>query len=341
MVDLARANYSLDEILAYVDICYYYRLSVVHFHFADGVSYKVISDRFPKFDTYRSQYTKEEINYLRKYLSDRGLLILPEIEMPGHCEMLGAFYPEIFGGSHIGTVCLEHEEVFDGLKTLIGELCEMFPEAPYIHIGCDEVRRDSWENCPHCQAFMQKNGLKNTGEMYTYMVDRCTRMVLDMGRTPIVWEGFPKEGSERLSRDIIVMVFQSTFQSSIELTNSGFKVINTSWQPLYIVPSVSKHWNPDEVYRWKYNKWLYETAVDDSEQMIVENKDMVMGAQICLWEGCHYRTDGSIVEENVAAMSERLWNENYAVDYPAFATAKQNVSKKLTRMIDESLKEDK
>ena len=341
MVDLARANYSLDEILAYVDICYYYRLSVVHFHFADGVAYKIPSERFPNLGTYKTKYTKEEIDYLRKYISDRGLLILPEIEMPGHCEMF-VLHPEVFGGSHAGTVCLEHEEVFDGLDTLISELCEMFPEAPYIHIGCDEVRHDSWENCEHCRAFMEKNGLKDTREMYGYMVDRCTRMVLAKGRKPIVWEGFSDVGSDCISKDVIVMVFQSTFhtlKSPISLTEAGFKVINTSWQPLYIVPSVKKHWNPDEVYRWKHNKWLYEPAVDDSEQMIVENKDMVMGAQICLWEGCHYKTDGSIVEENVAAMSERLWNENYAVDYPTFATAKQNVSEKLIRMIDESLKD--
>ena len=341
MVDLARARYSLDEILAYVDICYYYRLSVIHFHFADGVVYTIPSEKFPKLHTYRPPYTKEEINYLRKYVSDRGLLILPEIEMPGHCEML-VLHPEVFGSSHAGTVCTEHEEVFDGLDALIGELCEMFPEAPYIHVGCDEVNHDSWENCEHCQAFMKKNGLKDTREMYGYMVDRCTRMVLAKGRKPIVWEGFSDVGSDCISKDVIVMVFQSTFhtlKSPISLTDAGFKVINTSWQPLYIVPSVKKHWNPDEVYRWKHNKWLYENAVDDSEEMIVEKKDMVMGAQVCLWEGCHYKTDGTIVEENVAAMSERLWNESYAADYDTFAERKAKVSEKLTRIIDESLKD--
>lgn len=337
MVDTARAWYSLDELQAYVDICYYYRLSVVHFHFADGISYKIPSAAFPKLDIGRT-YPKEQIDLLRKYLIDRGLMIVPEIEMPGHCEMLGAFHPEVFGSSHVNTVCFEHEkEVFRGLDTLIGEVCELFPEAPYIHVGCDEVRHDFWRDCPHCQNFMKKMNFDSTGQLYSYMVDRCTRMVLAKGRTPIVWEGFPKEGAENLSRDIIVMVFQSTFQNAIDLTNAGFKVINTSWQPLYIVPSRPKYWNPDEVYKWKYNKWLYETAVDDSEQMIVEKEGAVKGAQICLWEGCHYDTDGSIVEENVAVMAERLWNESYAADYETFASQKSKVSRRLLGMIRDSL----
>lgn len=171
-----------------------------------------------------------------------------------------------------------------------GEVCAMFPDAPYIHIGCDEVHFKDWENCPHCQKFMKKTGLVSAKEAYTYMVDRCTRMVLAKGRKPIVREGFPKEGTENFSREILVMPFQSIYQNAIELTDTGFEVVNTPWQPLYIVPSRPKYWEPDYLYRRKVNKWLYEEAEHDEDQpMIVEKKEMVLGAQLCLWEGRHYR----------------------------------------------------
>lgn len=105
------------------------------------------------------------------------------------------------------------------------------------------------------------------------MVDRCTRMVLAKGRKPIVREGFPKEGTENFSREILVMPFQSIYQNAIELTDTGFEVVNTPWQPLYIVPSRPKYWEPDYLYRRKVNKWLYEEAEHDEDQpMIVEKR---------------------------------------------------------------------
>lgn len=342
MVDIARASYSLEELLAFMDICYYYRLSVVHLHFADGMKYKLPSAAFPKFDMGET-YPHHQLEIMKKYLANRGLLLIPEIEMPGHAMALTEIYPEVFGKTHTGTVCgtvcLGAEKLFWGLETLIDEVCAMFPDAPYIHIGCDEVDFKDWEKCPHCQEFMKKTGLASAKEAYTYMVDRCTRMVLAKGRTPIVWEGFPREGTEHLSRDILVMPFQSIYQNAIELTDAGFKVVNTSWQPLYIVPSRPKYWEPDYLYRWKVNKWLFEEAEHDEDQpMIVEKKDAVLGAQLCLWEGTHFKAmEGPIVERDVAAVAERLWNEEYQVDYDTFAERYAKVSAKLMQIIEDSL----
>ena len=183
---------------------------------------------------------------------------------------------------------------------------------------------------------MKENEITSGGELYSYMVNRCTRMVLSRGRTPIVWEGFPGEGTEDISRDVIVMVFQSTYQNAKELTDAGFRVINTSWQPLYIVPSRPKYWLPEKIYDWEYKKWLYEDAMDDSDAIIVEKTELVMGGEICLWEGKNYQQDGDIVESNMAVLAERLWNRDSSVDYKCYAAEKDNVSAKLSRMLAES-----
>jgi len=180
---------------------------------------------------------------------------------------------------------------------------------------------------------MQENGIASAEELYSYMVDRCTRMVLAKGRTPIVWEGFPKEGTENISRDVIVMVFQSTYQNAKELTDAGFRVINTSWQPLYIVPSRPKYWQPDAIYNWKFNKWLYEDAVNDSGAIIADKTELVLGGEVCLWEGRDYVSDGDIVEKNMAVIAERLWNSEPVLDYDRYAAEKDTVSEKLKRIL--------
>lgn len=335
MVDLARGSYPVFDILRYADICYFYRLRVLHLHFTDAPGdswYKLPSKRFPKLERGET-YSIEDIEKIKKYLHDRGILVLPEIEMPGHARPLVANYPENFGGTHNDTVCPGKEGVFAALDTLIGEVCDLFPDAPYIHIGCDEVQHTTWDTCPECQAFMRKMRIPSSAALYTYMVDRCTRMVLDKGRTPVVWEGFPKEGSEKLSREIVVMVFQSTYQTAISLTEAGFRVINTSWQPLYIVPSRPKYWHPSDIYCWKYNRWLYEDAIDDKDPMDVEKTELVLGGEICLWEGQTYEKDGAIVEENMAVLAERLWNKEPICDYTIYEKYKKAAANKLFRML--------
>lgn len=342
MVDLARGIYPMRDILLYADICYFYRLSVLHLHFTDAPVdswYKLPAPHFPKLDCGET-YSYEEIETVKKYLHDRGILLLPEIEMPGHARPLIANYPDKFGSNHKGTVCPGHEGVFEALDTLISDVCDMFPDAPYIHIGCDEVQHSVWNDCPKCRTFMQEMNIPSTEALYTYMVDRCTRMVLDKGRTPIVWEGFPKEGTDLLSRDIIVMVFQSTYQNAIELTESGFRVINTSWQPLYIVPSRPKYWHPSDIFRWKYNRWLYEDAIDDQEPMDVTKTDLIMGGEVCLWEGQTYRKDGPIVEQNMAVLAERLWNTEANCNYSRYEKYKKAVDGKLLKMIDDTLNDE-
>lgn len=332
MVDLARGHYPIDDILKYADICYYYRLSVLHLRFSDDTGYLLPSKHFPNL-TDRRGYGKADIEYIGKYLADRGITLLPEIEMPGHATPLTEKYPDIFGANHNGQICAGMHNLFGALDTLISEVCELFPSSPYIHVGCDEVNTVKWEECDLCRKFMEQNGISSGEELYGYMLERCTNTVLDKGRIPVVWEGFSKNVTEKISKDVIVMVFQSTYQNARELTNAGFRVINTSWQPLYIVPSRPKYWQPNEIYKWKYNKWLYEDAVDDSGAIIVDKTELVIGGEVCLWEGRSFHEDGDIVENNIAVGAERLWNTEAVVTYDRYAAEKNIVSAKLARIL--------
>lgn len=228
MIDLARGHYPLCDILTYADLCYFYRMNTLHFHFADGPTYKLPSAHFPKLNE-NGCYDHAQLRKMDSYCAERGIALLPEIEMPAHTGALITHYPEVFGAPHGDMICPGHPGVFDALDVLIGEVCGLFPNSPYLHIGCDEAPYASWERCPACRAFMKEHDIPGAAALYTYTVDRATRMVLQHGKRPIVWEGFPAEGTENISREVIVMVFQSTYQNADALTKAGFSVINTSW----------------------------------------------------------------------------------------------------------------
>ncbi len=333
MIDLARGDYPVYDILTYADICYFYRLSVLHLHFADSGAYTLPSEHFPKLNTGRRNYSKYEIDYISQYLEDRGILLIPEIEMPAHTDVLVKKHPDVFGSAHKGLICPGHIGALDGLDTLIGEVCELFPNAPYIHIGCDEANYSGWDDCPLCLRLMEENNIPSSRALYTWIVDKTTRMVLAHGRKPIVWEGFPEDGTEMLSRDITVMIFQSTYQNVNALEKAGFHVVNTSWQPLYVVPSRPKYYSPEGIYRWNTYRWLYEDAVNDADPIDAKIPEMVLGAQLCVWESTDFQTDGDIVCVNLPTMAERTWNNIPILTFDEYKKCADNILTKLTPAI--------
>ena len=114
-------------------------------------------------------------------------------------------------------------------------------------------------------AYMKEHNIPNVKALYTHSIKVLTDMVLDMGKIPVVWEGFPKEGSEGISRKVVVTAWESLYHLPNELIEEGFTVTNSSWMPLYVVkpdhPNVKNgRWYPKDIlsdwniYTWK-NWW--------------------------------------------------------------------------------------
>ena len=320
MIDLARKWHTVEEITDYIDLCYLYKIKFIHLHFTDSQGYTLPSDIFPKLPTPGKSYTKSDIEYLNEYAKKRNIEIIPELDIPGHSAKAKAAYPELFEHSPIEGVCDEHvlcigkPHLLENLKRLITEIMEMFPNSRYFHIGGDEANFDTCLNCRDCLAYMQELGLDSVKALYTRFIKDVTEMVLSLGRTPIVWEGFPKEGAEMLSRGIIVTAWESLYHLPNELIDEGFTVTNSSWLPLYIVPPTHKHvaggrWFPEDILDWNIYTWRnwWKKSFAAEKPIVVEPTDKVIGGTLCAWE-CTYDEDIIPVLENLAAFSERLWN---------------------------------
>lgn len=311
MIDLARKPHTLDEVLCYVDFCYLLKLNRIQLHFSDDQGYMLPSEKFPALPS-PGHFNPDEIEKMREYASRRGITIVPEVDLPGHSERILKAYPELFGNENYrdtnpeNVICVGKPYVFDCLKELLKEVAEMFPESPWIHIGGDEVGFHAWENCPVCRKYMIEQGIENVKQLYTHVVKRLTDIVIELGRTPMVWEGFSEEGSENLSRKVIVIAWESYYQLADRLLANGFQVINCSWQPLYIVPS--RHWQAEEILAWNIYNWQHwwQKSPAHLNPLHVAPNENVLGAQICAWEG-NFEEEMSAAKENLAALSERTW----------------------------------
>lgn len=154
-----------------IDLMSFYKLNVFHWHLTDNPAWRIESHAYPqlndpKFHTKGRDegkfYTYDQIREVIAYAKERGVMIIPEIDMPGH----SAYFNRTFG---FGMATAE------GMKILEVCLKEFFKEipkedCPYLHIGSDEVR----VNDP--KGFMAF----------------CEKIVKDHGRIAMAWDpGLP------------------------------------------------------------------------------------------------------------------------------------------------------
>lgn len=334
MLDPARRFHEPRSIFKIIDLCFFYKIKYLHLHVMDDQSYTLPSEAFPLLPTKGRSYTREEIDAFNQYASVRGVFLVPELETPGHATALNNAYPEIFmnlsDGSANGNamytengdrisdksiICVGSQRTEEALRKLLSEICELFPRSPYIHIGGDEANIQDWGNCPVCRQYMKDHGIESVEELYSDFTARMARFVLEKNRTPIVWEGFPKKGAERIPRETVVIAWESYYHQAKDLLDEGFRIINASWQPLYIVESLVRRWYAKDILSWDvYNlqHWWKESAASKSP-IHLPPTDRVLGAQICSW-GCSFEQEIGLILENLAALSERTWNVDRTFD---------------------------
>ncbi len=350
MVDIARNWHDISFLYDYVDMCYYYKLSVLHLHFTDSQSYTLPCTSYPELPTENRHYTKEEIASLVEYAYQRGIELMPEIDIPGHCEPFQQKYPRIFGTS--GIIC-QHEESFQALREIFNELCALFPHSKYIHIGGDEAAIQNWLKCNKCKKYAESQGIDADGmpqklaseQMYAHFIMQIADVVFQNGRIPVAWEGFAKEVNDMVSKEILMMSWENYYQPTPDLLEGGFRIINCSWVPMYVV-TPNTHWSQEAVFNWNIYSWKpVHGGSPYLDGLTVEPTDQVMGGQLLAWgdaimtayadnleEGI--RQEQKLLLERLPALAENTWNvADKEITYEAFTAAYEEANKDLAKIL--------
>lgn len=336
MIDVARHYHPFFTLLRYVDLCFLYKIKYLQIHFIDDESYTLPSRCFPKLPTPRRHYSFEQIQQLNEYASLRGVILVPEYEGPGHAIQFTVTYPDVFANTYDSNVgreimieggfavptdslmCAGSESCREANKALITEISQMFPNSPYIHIGGDEAAISLWDSCDTCRAYRESHNLQSVYALYGDYVADMAKHVISLGRTPIVWEGFSREEAHRIPKETIVVGWESLYYLPNHLVEDGFKVINASWNPIYLVP-YSYHdiprtegkcfWYAPDILKWdiySWSNWAPESPAT-ANPIKLQPTSQVLGGMMCCWEMI-YEQEINRVIQNLAAVSERMWN---------------------------------
>ena len=211
MLDVSRHFFNKSEVETVLDLMAIHKLNTFHWHLVDDQGWRIEIKKYPKlteigawrpgvgFDfpsnsttaydasgRYGGFYTQDDIREVVKYAAARHIMVVPEIEMPGHSTAALKAYPEYSCGIFDGIYDPAKEQTFHFLDDVLGEVIPLFP-GKYIHIGGDEVPKDTWKKSRDCQDLMKREGLKNEDELQSWFTRRIEKIVSAHGRTMIGW----------------------------------------------------------------------------------------------------------------------------------------------------------
>ena len=136
MHDVGRSFISIDELVKQVELFSRFKVNTFHWHMTENQAWRFEVKAYPQLTSDASMtrfkgqyYTQEDCKRLLAAAKKHGMTVVPEIDMPGHSE---AFERAMGFG-------MQTEDGKKVLKKVLDEVCEVFADAPYIHIGGDEV----------------------------------------------------------------------------------------------------------------------------------------------------------------------------------------------------------
>ena len=356
LLDACRHFWSIEETKRFLDICAVYKVNRLHWHLTEDQGWRIEIKKYPRltevgawrngtcigkdFSTndgirYGGFYTQDEMREIVAYAAERNIIVIPEVDLPGHMVAALAAYPELgcTGGPYEvwtrwgvadDVLCVGKEETFTFLEDVLTEVMDIFP-SEYINIGGDECPKDRWEACPLCQARIKELGLKAHGgfsaeqQLQCYVTARIQQFINDHGRKIIGWDEI-LEGD--LAPGATVMSWRGT-RGGVEAARQGFDVVMSPNSYMYIDHYQSRERDKEPLCISGYLPVEKVYSYEPYDGMAPGTEGHILGVQANLWT--EYIATPEFLEymllPRLCAASEVQWCQADRKDYIRFDTA--------------------
>ena len=338
MIDVARHYQPIDVIKRNLDAMAAVKMNVFHWHLTDDQGWRIEIKKHPKLTDLASDnlfYTQEEIKSVVKYANDRGILVVPEIDVPGHASAILTAYPEI--GSKITAISTNKIERNAGifnptldpsnpktyklLSEIFDEVCPLFP-GDYFHIGGDENEGKDWDSNPKIQEFKKKNKLVTNHDLQTHFTMQLVPMLKKHGKQLMGWEEIM---TKDMSKNAIIHSWKGpneglpVGQSVANAAKNGYKTVLSNGFYIDLMQSVNDHYLND--------------PIPQNSTLTAEEKARILGGEATMWtELVSPMTLDSRIWPRTAAIAERLWSNQDVVDLNSMHKRLKNVSFRLEEL---------
>jgi hexosaminidase len=342
MIDTARHFQPMPSLYAIVDQMASVKLNTLHLHLTDDQGWRFEVKAYPKLTSvggWRTPpstggapgprvggfYTQSELRKLVAYAKERGVVIVPEINVPGHAQALVAAYPELGVIGDVPQVSNEwgvNPYLFNPnpkgiafVKAVLDEVMAVFP-GTYIHLGGDEAVKDQWERSIEVQAQMKRLGIKDENGLQSWMVDQFGEYLASKGRRLIGWDEILEGG---LPPSASVMSWRGE-KGAVDAANQNHDVVLTPAPTLYL-DSLQSDRSDEPPGRLSISTLKDVYSYEPMPAGIAADKaHHVLGAQGNAWAEyivTPYQMQ-HLLFPRAAAIAEITWSAKAQRDFPGF-----------------------
>ncbi len=225
LLDVARHFLPKADVLRLVDLAAAHHLNVLQLHLTDDQGWRVQIDAYPRLTTvgaWRREswvgtrltgapdgrphggfYSKADVREIVAFARERGVTVVPEIDVPGHVGAALAAYPELAvrpGAREVPTRWGISDDVLDPsesslgfFRTVLDEVCDVF-DSPFIGLGGDEVPTTQWSRTPGLVEHARRSGLvradgtADVAQLHGWFVARLADHLRTHARRAVVWD---------------------------------------------------------------------------------------------------------------------------------------------------------
>ena len=279
MLDEARHFKGKEVVMNMLDEMSLLKMNVFHWHLTEDQGWRIEIKKYPlltevgstrdstEINHFHSEvfdgvphsgfYTQEEIKEIVAYATKLHIMVVPEIEMPGHSSAAIAAYPwlGVTGkqikvparfGVHYDVYDVTNQKVLDFFSDVFDEIIELFP-GPVIHIGGDEIRYDQWNSSYKIQSYMREHKLNTPAELQVFFTNNISNLLESKNRKMMGWNEITgaqlheyqsdqdtKESSQKLSEGTIVHFWKGDSALIVNTIKDGYDVVNSTHNFTYL-----------------------------------------------------------------------------------------------------------
>lgn len=311
MIDVARHFMPVAVIKRNLDAMTSVKMNVFHWHLSDDQGFRFESKKYPKLQELASDglyYTQNQIKDIINYANNRGIRVIPEIDVPGHATAILTAFPKI--ASKDTTYTLEknsgifnptldptNEETYNFLENLFGEMANLFPDQ-YFHIGGDENKGKDWNSNKKIQQFKKDHNFKTNHDLQTYFNIRLEKILAKFGKKLVGWEEIM---TDKMPTTALIDSWKGVNegvpagQSLVKAVKKGYNAILSNGYYLDLMLPASSCYLVDPIPK--------------NSNLTLEEKSKILGGEATMWsELVTPLTIDSRIWPRTAAIAERFWS---------------------------------
>ncbi len=332
MLDESRHFFGKEKLKQLLDYMALYKLNRFHWHLTDEPGWRMEIKKYPLL-TYTGgvgnftdnnapprYYTQEEIKEIVSYAAERKIVVIPEIDMPGHARAANRAYPQFSGGGSARypefTFDPGNEKTYQYLTDILKEVNVLFP-SEMIHLGGDEVHfgNEQWNHNEGVKALMKREGMTDLSQVEKYFMVRMADSLFAMNNKLLAWDEMA-EISLPTDKTIIFWWRHDQKAQLQKALDKKYPVVLCPRIPFYFdfvqdeSHKVGRRWSKDFSDLEKVYKFSTNNLVAD------KYKNQVLGFQANLWTEVvksEQRMD-FMIYPRISALAEATWGQNNNYD---------------------------